>query len=259
MSKPQRKNISKKVRFEVFKRDLFQCQYCGRKAPDVVLQVDHITPVVEGGSNNILNLTTSCFECNIGKGSRKLTDNSVVKKQRQQLEELQERKEQIEMMVKWQRSLLELDTILIQNVADYWNELVQPYSLNKNGLRGLKKLLDRFETDLVLQSIKKSVEQYLKYDNNGKPIQDYVEQAWNYVGRICTVESNTKKFPYLQDLYYIRGILKNRLSYVDEIKALELLKECAICGKDLEKLKEHAKVVNNWSQWRDEILESIGN
>lgn len=39
--KPRRKPISKKIRFEVFKRDGFTCQYCGRMAPDVVL-VDYL-------------------------------------------------------------------------------------------------------------------------------------------------------------------------------------------------------------------------
>jgi 5-methylcytosine-specific restriction endonuclease McrA len=29
-----RKALSKKLRFEVFKRDNFTCQYCGRAAPD---------------------------------------------------------------------------------------------------------------------------------------------------------------------------------------------------------------------------------
>ena len=38
---PKRKSISKKARFEVFKRDSFTCQYCGRTAPDVVLHLDH--------------------------------------------------------------------------------------------------------------------------------------------------------------------------------------------------------------------------
>ena len=40
-----RKAISKKLRFEVFKRDSFTCQYCGKSAPDVILHVDHILPV----------------------------------------------------------------------------------------------------------------------------------------------------------------------------------------------------------------------
>lgn len=55
-----REAIGKKVRFEVFKRDKFVCQYCGAKAPDVVLHVDHIHPVAQGGRNDILNLVTAC-------------------------------------------------------------------------------------------------------------------------------------------------------------------------------------------------------
>lgn len=40
----KRKGLSPKVRFEVFKRDSFKCQYCGRSAPDVMLRADHIEP-----------------------------------------------------------------------------------------------------------------------------------------------------------------------------------------------------------------------
>ncbi len=35
-----RKSISKKIRFEIFKRDAFSCQYCGKSAPDVILHID---------------------------------------------------------------------------------------------------------------------------------------------------------------------------------------------------------------------------
>ena len=47
----KRKSMSRKLRFEVFKRDRFTCQYCGAKAPDVILHVDHIHPVAAGGSH----------------------------------------------------------------------------------------------------------------------------------------------------------------------------------------------------------------
>jgi len=33
----ERKTISKKIRFEVFKRDSFTCQYCGKSAPEIIL------------------------------------------------------------------------------------------------------------------------------------------------------------------------------------------------------------------------------
>ena len=60
--------ISKKVRFEVFKRDNFTCQYCGRKTPEVILELDHAVPSSKGGTDDFENLVTSCFECNRGKG-----------------------------------------------------------------------------------------------------------------------------------------------------------------------------------------------
>lgn len=63
----KRKALTKKTRFEVFKRDGFTCQYCGSVPPSVVLEVDHVTPVSKGGDNDIHNLTTSCFDCNRGK------------------------------------------------------------------------------------------------------------------------------------------------------------------------------------------------
>ena len=63
----KRKCVSKKIRFEVFKRDVFQCQYCGSQPPSVVLELDHLHPVSKGGDNSIDNLITACFDCNRGK------------------------------------------------------------------------------------------------------------------------------------------------------------------------------------------------
>ena len=94
-----RKSISKKLRFEVFKRDGFKCQYCGESAPDVILNVDHINPVSKGGDNDVMNLITSCFACNSGKSDREISDNSIIERQRAQLQELSERREQLEMMI----------------------------------------------------------------------------------------------------------------------------------------------------------------
>lgn len=67
-----RKQLSKKLRFEVFKRDGFVCQYCGAHPPNVALHVDHIQAVANGGDNEIDNLITSCQACNLGKGANLL-------------------------------------------------------------------------------------------------------------------------------------------------------------------------------------------
>lgn len=57
-------------RYAILERDDFTCQYCGRKAPDVALEVDHIIPVSNGGTNNPSNLKTACFECNSQKRAK---------------------------------------------------------------------------------------------------------------------------------------------------------------------------------------------
>lgn len=64
--------LSKRVRFEVFKRDGFICQYCGAHPPETILHVDHIVAVAEGGGNDMDNLVTACEDCNLGKGARPL-------------------------------------------------------------------------------------------------------------------------------------------------------------------------------------------
>jgi hypothetical protein len=70
--KAKRTALSKKTRFEVFKRDGFKCMYCGAHPPAVVLEPDHIKPVADGGTNAMDNLITACFACNRGKAANSL-------------------------------------------------------------------------------------------------------------------------------------------------------------------------------------------
>jgi hypothetical protein len=66
------RTISSSLRFEVLRRDGFTCTYCGRRAPDVVLHVDHIQPWIAGGPTHLDNLRAACGDCNLGKGARSL-------------------------------------------------------------------------------------------------------------------------------------------------------------------------------------------
>lgn len=61
--------VTKRVRFEVLRRDNHTCQYCGATAPDAVLQIDHVMPKVLGGDDTPGNLVTACKGCNAGKTS----------------------------------------------------------------------------------------------------------------------------------------------------------------------------------------------
>lgn len=113
-----RHSISKQLRFEVFKRDRFTCQYCGATAPDVLLEVDHINPVSKGGTNNIMNLVTACRNCNRGKTDKELSDDSAVKIQKQQLDVIQERRQQLELMLKWRDEIIREEEIFVDRINE---------------------------------------------------------------------------------------------------------------------------------------------
>lgn len=71
IKKNRRIGISKQLRFEIFTRDNFTCQYCGKKAEDgIKLHVDHKTPVSSGGKSDFNNLITACEDCNLGKSDK---------------------------------------------------------------------------------------------------------------------------------------------------------------------------------------------
>lgn len=72
MSEPRKKQrlpITAQIRFNVFKRDGFKCVYCGMPGTHCILEVDHVVPVAEGGTNDLSNLAACCADCNSGKGS----------------------------------------------------------------------------------------------------------------------------------------------------------------------------------------------
>src|SRR3954467_3894599 len=61
--------VSRRLRFEILRRDGHVCRYCGAQAPDVALTVDHVMPTALGGSDDPDNLVTACRDCNAGKSS----------------------------------------------------------------------------------------------------------------------------------------------------------------------------------------------
>ena len=65
----------KLTRREVFRRDHYTCQYCGKKGG--VLTIDHIVPRRLGGKQTWQNVVTACSACNHRKGGRMLKDSNM--------------------------------------------------------------------------------------------------------------------------------------------------------------------------------------
>jgi 5-methylcytosine-specific restriction endonuclease McrA len=67
------KRFRKPVRFSrvnIYARDGYACQYCGKKQSMSKLTYDHVLPRSQGGTTCWTNITTCCVRCNLKKGGR---------------------------------------------------------------------------------------------------------------------------------------------------------------------------------------------
>jgi 5-methylcytosine-specific restriction endonuclease McrA len=61
--------ISKRLRYEILRRDGHHCRYCGLGSDEVTITVDHVIPTALGGTDDPSNLVAACRDCNSGKAS----------------------------------------------------------------------------------------------------------------------------------------------------------------------------------------------
>ena len=61
-------------RRNIYQRDNFTCQYCGKNFSREDLTIDHVIPKSRGGKSNWTNVVLACGPCNAKKGSRLLRE-----------------------------------------------------------------------------------------------------------------------------------------------------------------------------------------
>ena len=62
------------TRKNLYKRDAYTCQYCGKKPKSQELTIDHVTPRSKGGRSTWENCVLACLKCNHKKGSKTLKE-----------------------------------------------------------------------------------------------------------------------------------------------------------------------------------------
>jgi len=77
-----RTRLNKPNRSRIYKRDGYECVYCGSKKN---LTLDHVIPKSRGGSNEWTNLVTCCSKCNRDKDN-KTPDEAKMKMLKQAFE-----------------------------------------------------------------------------------------------------------------------------------------------------------------------------
>ena len=145
--------LSKKIRFEVFKRDNFSCQYCGRTAKEkIVLEVDHLIALCSGGDNAIENLITACFDCNRGKGKRALDNRFESENLAERVRILKAKKKSLRRIYKLREDEENIKANSLKKIVSHWNDRVSSH-ISPAQLSSVRRFLNDFTPEEIIEAI----------------------------------------------------------------------------------------------------------
>lgn len=172
----QRIALTKKQRFNVFKRDSFCCQYCGSTPPSVVLEVDHIYPVSLGGKNSIENLITACFDCNRGKGAGLLTTlpDSITSKSELMAEKIEQLKA-FERLIKAKKKIEERGINEVESAFQiYFSNLLFSNKFRES----IRVFLQKLPSNIVVESMHRACS---KIDDKDNALKYFCGICWGII------------------------------------------------------------------------------
>lgn len=167
----ERKPVSKRLRFEIFKRDGFCCQYCGAKPPSV-LELDHIHPVSQGGNNSRDNLITACFDCNRGKSDVLLT--SIPESLAERAALMQEKQDQLKAYSRLLKSIKRQQDAAVTAIEQVFQEYHSDRQFTAAFKTSVREFLEKLPFDVVEGAMHKAC-------SAGRPSAD----ATKYFCGIC--------------------------------------------------------------------------
>ena len=167
----EREQIKPKLRFQVFERDGFTCQYCGRtpEQDEVVLNVDHTISVKNGGTNDIENLVTSCWDCNIGKGARSILKRTKTESDLQEeLDLTHERLKQIKALNKKRQSIKKVKHA-ISVTETQWARDITDESFDERCYSEIQKLSSKYTKEVLTESLEIAYNKHIRNNFDSMP------------------------------------------------------------------------------------------
>jgi hypothetical protein len=253
--------IPKKLRFEVFKRDSFTCIYCGRRPPEVVLHADHRIPEAGGGETTILNLVTSCLDCNLGKGATPLDDHAFVAKHHDNAAEMQERREQLQMIADWYHDLSQHHDDLQHAINAFFNRRVPGRGIAQSPLQKFARFAEKHQAvDCVFDAIADLAAENVSFEEPSKASKDCAEYIVSRLEHVARNKLALKGLPLVQkeegQARYLFGILRNK-SRVGElpysVRFYEIVNGILASGRTIAELIHAAKESRGFKHWRQQF------
>ena len=147
-----------------------------------------------------------------------------------------------------------LDNYKLKIITNHWNDLGLVFT--ETGTKKILKLIRKFSLLEILNAIDISASEYLEREGDTFN-EESIEKTFNKIGGIIITQRESEIDPEIKELYYIRGILRNRLYYCNNNLAILWLKAARSWGATIYELRDIALTTKNWSSFSDDIDEII--
>ena len=245
--------IGKKLRFSVFERDDFTCQYCGKnpKDHDIILNLDHAVSVKDGGDNSEDNLITSCWDCNIGKGATSVVRKEGKRDVEDELRKADERLSQIKAMIKSKSRLKEAEVEIERLEYDFvscFDIFSNDDGYNTTSSAILSLLKKRRKGGVSLEILCDSVE--VTFNKFGEEDEIRTTDVVKYLSAVIRTKSLEKEDPVGAEIkrQQVGAYYKacNEFNYVNRTMFFFFIEELGVPT-----LESFISSSRNWSEFRE--------
>lgn len=147
-------------------------------------------------------------------------------------------------------------------LIEYINEKIYPYSLNANGKKDVANFYNKYSISMLVECIQIGIRQYFDYDENNQPTKESVDKFLCKLGGIL---HNKSKSPIEQEIQHIQAVAQKQYRFWNKQQAALLLQDYigalraadwsskAILQdlqSDVMRITTHSK---NWTEWSNII------
>ena len=223
----KRKAIPNKLRFEIFKRDNFTCVYCGAKSPEEKIVIDHINPVKNGGTNDIINLVTACQKCNSGKSAEKLTEEKAMSVKNKEIKKKEIKNKTLLDNIKWAEKVLKEEKKEHAKVISLMNTLSNS-KLTESGEIKIIEAYKKYGIDLC----KKYINDFLEDSNRRYQNKSKMYSFKEFISFKLNRNTLAGKKKYLMGMgmnifrrQYCFNVFQEKLIHINDTDVLDIIED----------------------------------
>jgi hypothetical protein len=100
---------------------------------------------------------------------------------------LQQRREQMEMMMNWMEELRQFNQTIVDRLCSYWEELAPGVGFSADDEREFKKLLRRYSIDEICSAMNLAADRHIEFMDNGNASFPSWLRAFDSIPAACRV------------------------------------------------------------------------